>query len=190
MEIPIQQTGHRAWDLDTFDIKPPDSVLCAEFERLQIRFDFCEIHKKAKRATIGHTVVADNDVNEVMLLELNVDFSPLESIDELTKCVKIMGDLPSMIEQCFQPLLGSGVDPDLLQQYLSNSSNQDLTFAAPDPVQRIAKSDVKSGRGQSRRHPQAAIEILGAWLQAHADKPYPSKDEKSELARKTGLSKS
>lgn len=190
VEIPTQQTRHRAWDLDTFDIKPPDIILRAEFERLQIRFDFSEMRKKAKRVTIGEPVVADDDAEEVMLLDLDVGCNLHESMDELKNTVESMGNLPNMIEQCFQPLLGFGDDPDLLQQADSQLLHQDRVPPPPNTKQDTVKPNVKNDRSKSRRHPQATIKVLDTWFQAHADKPYPSKDEKSELTRETGLSKS
>jgi hypothetical protein len=187
-EMPAPLARNRAWILDTFDIKPPDSVLCAEFERLQIRFDFLEIRKKAKRAKKNEPAVADDYIEEEMLLDdPGVSFSPHGNMGELAHVVEAMGDLSSRVEQCFQPPLGFGEDPDLLQRHPLQLPHQNQIFAAPNLVQDIAKSDCEKDRGKNRRHPQVAIDILNAWFQAHADKPYPSKEEKSELARKTGL---
>ncbi|KAE9377457.1 hypothetical protein N431DRAFT_541237 [Stipitochalara longipes BDJ] len=190
VEIPTPQTRHRAWILDTFDIRAPDSILCAAFECLQIRLDFFEIRKKAKRARIGKPVVTEFDIEEEMLLDVPLGFNTYQTTDELAHVVESMGGLSSMIEQCFQPSLGFGKDPDLLQQHHSHLFDQDQITAAPILVQDIIKPDRENGKGKNRRYPQAKIDILNAWFQAHANRPYPSKDEKLELARKTGLSRS
>jgi Homeobox KN domain len=43
------------------------------------------------------------------------------------------------------------------------------------------------GRESSKRHPVEAVEVLQKWLDAHSIREYPTREEKQELARKSGL---
>ena len=57
------------------------------------------------------------------------------------------------------------------------------------PLRNAANSDgVKVRKAGSRQKlPKTSQAIVVAWLEAHKDYPYPSKQEKDELARDTGL---
>ncbi|KAH8754680.1 hypothetical protein F5882DRAFT_469304 [Hyaloscypha sp. PMI_1271] len=105
LQTPTPPTRHRAWVLDTFDIKPPDNVLCVEFERMQIQFDFLEIRKKAKPIKKVKTNAEQFDIEEEMLLDLAPSFKGHGNVDELAHAVARMGDLPTLISRCFEPKL-------------------------------------------------------------------------------------
>lgn len=45
----------------------------------------------------------------------------------------------------------------------------------------------RTERSQSSKLPPAATKILKEWIWAHAEKPYPTEDEKKLLVAKTGL---
>lgn len=190
LEISTPQPQRRAWVLDTFDIKPTDSVLCAEFERLQIQFDFLGIQEKAKRVKRTKTDTAETDIEEEMLLGFASEVDTKGHTNELTHIVEEMKGLSGTIALLFEPLLGSCGEPDLLQHSLLTSLDQARVLPSPGPVQDIIcpNENVLSGKGRS--FPKAVTEILNAWFEEHKENPNPSKEGKLEIGRKTGLTSS
>ena len=89
LETRIPHSRNRAWELDNFDIRPPDSVQCAQFERMQIRFEFLEIPKtkRAKRVKPDSTKI---DTEEEMMLDSELTLSAHREIDELAHVVREM----------------------------------------------------------------------------------------------------
>jgi hypothetical protein len=189
LDTPMQQARQRAWELDTFDIKPPDSVLCAEFERMQIQFDFLDIRKKPKRVKTVKSGSTELDIEAEILLDSAVDSVAQWGIGELGHTVDRMRGLPGLIQGFFVPELEFGGGPDLLQQVHVHSSTQDqepfksVTIENDGPGSAIGKSKGK----KKPRHPKAVIDHLNAWLEAHPNNLYPSKDEKLELASQKNM---
>jgi hypothetical protein len=190
LETRTPHSRNRAWELDNFDIKPPDSVLCAQFERVQIRFEFLEIPKKAKCVKRAKPDTTKFDAEEEMLLDFELTLGTHREMDELAHVVEEMRGLSGLIARCFEPQLEVDDEPNLLQRTpLSTLVPRGSDLESPS-VQALAESisgNGRSNRVRIRQHPKAAIEILSAWFQAHTDNPYPTKTEKLELVRNTGL---
>ena len=189
LQTPTPPTRHRAWVLDTFDIKPPDSVLCAEFERMQIQFDFLEIRKKTKPIKRVKTNAEQFDIEEEMLLDLAPSFKGHGNVDELVHAVARMGDLPTVISRCFEPKLEIWDEPGIIQKSPLPYSTQDQDPPITGLGQYIIEQNGKvSGSKNGRtRHPTATIEILNAWLQANRDNLHPSNTQTVEIMNRTGL---
>lgn len=189
LDTPMQQARHRVWELDTFDIKPPESVLCAEFERMQIQFDFLDVRKKPKRVKTVPSGSTELDIEAEMLLDSAVDSVVQGDFDELTHTVDRMRGLPGLIQGFFVPELEFSGDPDLLKQGHVHSSTQDQEPFKPVSIDDDGPDSVigKSKGKKKSRHPKAVIDLLNAWLEAHPNKLYPSKAEKLELASQTNM---
>jgi hypothetical protein len=190
LQNPIQPARKRAWTHDNFDTKPPDSVFCADLEKIQIRFDFLEIQKTTRRVKKAKSA-AQPDIEEEMLLDIAPPFDAHGDMDELFHTIAEMRGLSSIIEQCFQPVQGFGEDPDLLQSLHLPSLPQHDSLSTPREVEDILDqqrngNEVKNGRP---RHPKAATEILNSWLQANRDNLHPSTGQIVEIMSRTGLSR-
>jgi hypothetical protein len=189
LDTPMQQARQRAWELDTFDIVPPETVLCAEFERMQIQFDFLDVRKKPKRVKTVQSGSTELDIEAEMLLDSAMDSVVQGSFDELAHNVDRMRGLPGLIRGFFVPELEFGGDPDLLQQGHVHSSTQDqepfkpVSIADDGPGSAIGRSKGK----KKSRHPKAVIDLLNVWLETHPNKLYPSKVEKLDLASQTNI---
>jgi hypothetical protein len=156
---------------------------------MQIRFEFLEIPKtkRAKRVKPDSTKI---DTEEEMMLDSELTLSAHREMDELAHVVEEMRCLSGLIARCFEPQLEVDEERNLLQRApLSTLVPRGDDLESP-LVRTLAERLSGSGRinrVRIRQHPKAAIEILGAWFQAHTDNPYPTKMEKLELVRNTGL---
>jgi hypothetical protein len=189
LDTPMQEARQRALKLDTLDIKPPESVLCAEFERMQIQFDFLDVRKKPKRVKTVKSGSTELDIEAVMLLDSAVDSVVQGDFDEFAHTVDRMRGLPGLIQGFFVPELEFGGNPDLLQQGHVHSLMQDQ-----EPFKPVSMEDdgpgsaIGTSKGKKKsRHPKAVIDILNAWLGAHPNKLYPSRVEKLDLASQTNI---
>jgi hypothetical protein len=94
-EPQMLQAGSRALLAENVDIKPPESVLCADFERLQIQFNFLSTHDKqpaaAKRIKSGS---AEPEEVDEMLFDLSSDVrgSHLEELEVVVGGLKSLSD--------------------------------------------------------------------------------------------------
>lgn len=189
LDTSVQQARKRAWELDTFDIIPPESVLCAKFERMRIQFDFVEVQEKPKRVKTDKSGSTELDIEKEILLDFAVNSVVKGDFDDLAHTVDRMRGLPGLIQGFFVPELDFGGDPDPLQQVHLHSSTQNqepfkpISIGYDGPGSAIGKSKGK----KKSRHPKAVIEILNAWLEAHPNKIYPSKAQKLELASQTDM---
>jgi hypothetical protein len=102
-EPQMLQTGLRALLEENVDIRPPESVLCADFERLQIQFNFLSTQDKqsaaAKRVKSGS---ADPEEVDKMLFDLSSDArgSHLEGLEDAVGELKSLSDT---IKSIFAP---------------------------------------------------------------------------------------
>jgi hypothetical protein len=189
LQTPTPPTRHQAWVLDTFDIKPPDNVLCVEFERMQIQFDFLEIRKKAKPIKKVKANAEQFAIEEEMLLDLAPSFKGHGNVDELAHAVARMGDLPTLISRCFEPKLEIWDELGIVQKsplpYSTQQKDPPIAGLEKYIIEQNGKvSGSKNGR---TRHPTATIEILNAWLQANRDNLHPSNTQTVEIMNRTGL---
>ena len=94
-EPQMLQAGSRALLVENVDIRPPESVLCADFERLQIQFNFLSTHDKqppvAKRIKSGS---AESEEVDEMLFDLSSDArgSHLEELEDVVGGLKSLSD--------------------------------------------------------------------------------------------------
>jgi hypothetical protein len=94
-EPQMLQAGPGASLVENVDIRPPESALCADFERLQIQFNFISIHDKqprtAKRIKSGP---AKPEVVEEMVFDLSSDArgSHLEELEDTVGGLKGLSD--------------------------------------------------------------------------------------------------
>jgi len=187
VEHACPQAVQRGWTLDTLDFTPPDSVLRAQLERVQIQFIFSEIQKKqpvAKRIKSGHTLHDDQDV---MLLDFSEHFDD-GNVTEFAHAVEDMKGLSGLIKGCFESKPDVDEDPDLL--LASSLPRLDHWREFSSHVQAQDSVDNESTNESSlerKRLPKAAVEIMERWLQLHACNPYPTRTEKLELKRMTGI---
>lgn len=192
LEIPTPQTQHRAWVLDNFDIKPPDSVLCADFERMQIQFNFLQILKKPKRVKRVKLDAGEIEVQDEMLLDAARDPGTYGYLDGLAHTVAMMGSLSSIVEQCFDQKLDFDDDPGLLRQLHFPPMARYLD----DPTSAFRQDILgENGKGNGNkngrpRHPKATVETLNAWLQANTGNLHPSNAQTLDIMQKTDLSRS
>jgi hypothetical protein len=189
MEPPIPQTRNRAWALDNFDMKPPESVLCAEFERMQVQFNFLDVREQAKPVKRVKADIGGFDIQEAMLLELAPESDTNGTTNELEHAVEGMKGLPGPMERFFESWPGSASHSAPLQQP-PVSLDPDQDSDTPTSIQGTAEQlpGKENGNGsKSSVHPKETIEILKGWLEAHISNPYPSMSEKQELMRRTGL---
>ncbi|KAL1959094.1 hypothetical protein VTO42DRAFT_2881 [Malbranchea cinnamomea] len=67
----------------------------------------------------------------------------------------------------------------------------DATAFRDDPAQELSSSShrprLSIRSGKNKRLPKEVVTILRSWLHQHRDNPYPTSEEKEELARQTGL---
>jgi hypothetical protein len=102
-EPQMLQAGSRALLVENVDIRPPESVLCADFERLQIQFNFLSTHDKqvpaAKRIKSGS---AEPEVVEEMLFDLSSD-ARRSHLEELEDAVGGLKSLSDTIKSVFDP---------------------------------------------------------------------------------------
>jgi hypothetical protein len=191
--ISCAETQPKAWLLDNIDIKPPESVLCAEFERLHFQLRFHQIQKMpwatSKRAKSN---VPQSNSPDSMLLDY---ISGLEDDARITFFEKVSAvlpeDLSNSIAKYFHgsKIRGSDNSPKLLDKspspYDDKTPNQKgnaapSTIAVSQPAQ----------RRKGRRFPKEAVEKMQAWLDAHPGNTYATNAELLELMKQTGLEKS
>lgn len=141
----------RGWLLDNVDVKPPNAVLCAEFERLQLKLDIRKVQKKtSKRLKSGQ-----GEFEDLMLFDLHESEEHLEPLAEDDKSSQTL---------------------PVTAKTLPNHVTVDFNASS-------VQVPSKSGKRFSKR----VTDILVAWLEAHASNPFPTKEEKENLLKQTGL---
>jgi hypothetical protein len=190
MEPSNPQTRNRAWTLDNFDTKPPDSALCAKFEGMQIQFDFLDIRDEVKSSKRVKSDAAGFDAKELMLLDSAPNSDSHDKTNDLTHAIERMKSLPSLIEQCFGSRVDSNDHSAPIQQFPLSYWGQDQAshiLRQTWDVVEIPLEKEKSLGSKRSGHSKETIETLNVWLEAHKRNPYPSTAEKQELMRRTGL---
>jgi hypothetical protein len=192
IEPQMSQAVPRVLLSENVDIRPPESVLCAEFERLQIQFRFFSIQGKqppvAKRVKSGS---AELEIVDEMLFDLSSDHrgSHLEELEDVVGGLKGLSDTIKR---------GFGPPKPVNEMLLGLSSNlhkgrleglEDIVGVVNRPPDAIPNYPYTTITGKCRRYPKETIEILKGWLEANAKNPYPSEDQKGEMMRRTGLSR-
>lgn len=191
--ISTPETESRAWLVDDIDIKAPESVLCADFERLTLHLRFLRVRKKAP--TISKRVKSNlptPNSPESMLLDY---ISGLEDDARVAFFEKVAAVLPeelsSSIAQCFDDF--KFYDAENLIQLLKqrpSSSKDDVLYlqgthaSSTNPVPKARE------RRKQQKHSKEIVEKLQAWLDAHPGNMSPSGADMVELMKQTGLEKS
>lgn len=159
----------RGWSLDDVSCKPPDSVLCAEFEILQMDLEFN----------------SSNKVDQIMI----------EDVKESTKKLKSSADVISSDEMLLGPqtLRGPNAFRNLDQTIhgLSKLSTYIAElFVQPESDLSLSSSTALPpdfSRGSKNSFSVEATHILQSWVDSHLDRRYPSRKVKNDLAMRTSL---
>lgn len=186
------KTLPKAWLLDNIDIKAPETVLCAEFERLELQLSFQRIQKASR--TMSKRVKScppDPDPPDLMLL----DYIPGLEEEAQPTCVEnvvavLRDELSNSITKCFGEfkINNPGNTPKLLDKMLrpwndkASNSKDDVT-----PTADSAPVEVPGKRRRGQSFLKETQEKLLAWLDAHPGNMSPTNAEKLELMKQTGL---
>lgn len=186
------KTPPKSWLLDNIDFKPPETVLYAEFERLELQLGFQRI-QNASRTTSKRvkSCPPDPDPPDLMLLDYT---SGLEE-EALPTCVEnvvavLRYELSNSIAECFGgfKVNNPGNTPKLLNKILrpwddaASKSKDDVT-----PTADSAQVEVPGKRGRAQPFLKETQEKLQAWLDGHPGNMSPTNAEKLELMKQTGL---
>lgn len=185
------KTQPKAWLLDNIDIKAPKSVLPAEFERLHIQLSFHQIQKGSRPASKRvKSAPPDLDSPESMLFDY---ISGLEgdarSIFFQTVAGVLPEDLSSSIAKYFDGFeIGHGA-AELHDKMLLPSQEGVLSKGAAMAAEIVASDNNLNTTQLLRRGslPKEATDKLKAWVDAHSGNLNPTRQEKLELTKVTGL---
>lgn len=191
--ISSPETEPKPWLLDNIDIKAPDSVLCAEFERLNIQLRFHQIRKKARMTSKRvKPSLPKQSSPESMLLGY---ISGLEDDARLTFFENVAAVLPeelsSSIAKCFDESKVHGAEyPSKLPDQVPCSSNDKVLGQREKSVSSAITAVDAPQRRKRQRYPKETVAKLQAWLDAHPGNMTPSNAERMELMKQTGLERS
>jgi hypothetical protein len=150
----------RGWLLGKVIVNPPDAVLCAEFERLQLTLDLGVEQEggssKSKRAKTGAKALLAPTV-DLCDQPANKD-TPLDGLEFFVD--KLSQPLVKSVEACFTP-----------------------SIAGPGIFKQSGVLTPKTGN----RLPQEPVKKLKTWLESHYTNIYPTKEERLRLLEDTGL---
>lgn len=159
----------RGWLLNDVDVKPPESVPCAEFERLQIQWDLCTIQMTngpPNKRRKSHTKEPGSP--DMMLLDSFVGLSNDNHLRGLEEVVdRLTRDLSASIADKFYYV-------DATRSNIDVEPFQSWSIPSTSPCYLAG---------------QTAI-ILQRWFDAHSGKPYPTEEEKQMLMKETSLTTS
>jgi hypothetical protein len=172
----------RGWLMDNVDVNPPKGVSQAEFERMYIQFNFLTTQGKLPSASEGQKSWLDSlGAPKMMLQDHSSKVEREQRLGGLEDAVGVLSrGLSASISRGFEP------KPSHTHGHFANSKkytfSQSSTTKQPKP---------KRNKGNTRsKYPQQVIEILKSWLDAHADNPCPTKDERQVLMKETELQSS
>ena len=184
------KTPPRAWLLDNIDIKVPETVLCAEFERLELQLSFQQIQKASRTMSKRmKSCPPDPDPPDLMLL----DYNPGLEVEGGPTCFEnvaavLRDELSNSITKCFGEFRidNSGNIPKVLDKMLG--SRDDKAYNSKDDVTPTADSAPVEVLGKRRVQPfvKETQEKLLAWLDTHHGNMSPTNAEKLELMKQTG----
>ncbi|KAK0106800.1 hypothetical protein ONS95_003522 [Cadophora gregata] len=182
--------GLAEW-IGNIDVVPPNGVLCAQLERIQVQFNFMPTLEAAIDGVPAPSALRPASPDDI-LLDLPPDTLPRSTHERdsqsLDLAVQLLKTLPEQVASCFesphttdnQPL---HIDPPPIIDLKVNSSNESVLVSAP------SDGDIGSGNS-SRRISEKARIVLDAWVGTHRDNLYPSMEEKEKLMVATGLKRS
>jgi hypothetical protein len=173
--------------LNTADAKAPGSVLCAEFERLQIYLNFYTPalpprppRKQAK------TCSQEPESPDTMLLDDDPELEKEDHFEDFEDVVgRLSQELSKSIARCFDHFLV----PERRDPIPLNSASH--IFGPKESASTIF--DVTSNnesRSKGGRFPMATTDTLKTWFETHLQHPYPTKEEKRRLMEETGVTDS
>mgnify|MGYP003634963484 FL=1 len=181
-----------AW-IGNIDVNPPSGVVCAQFERLHVSFNFVPIRDSKVVNVPAPSPLIRPQSPDIMLLDLPIDDTVPMALQQagthrLEQAVESLKGLPGQVASCFSlpdptmfdlKLLPNA--PSLTSGPRTNLDEVSVSVSAPDESAR--------GKTKSKRIPEKARQILDAWVEAHGDNLYPSREEKEKLMSATGLKK-
>lgn len=182
-----------AW-IGNVDVNPPPGVVCAQFERLHVSFDFVPIQDSKALSVPAPSPLIRPQSPDIMLLDLPIDDTvPMAvqqaEIHHLEQAVESLKGLPGQVASCFGLPNPNMFDLKLLPNAHSLTSG---TRTNLDEVSVSVSAPNESARGKTKskkRIPEKSRQILDAWVEAHGDNLYPSREEKEKLMFATGLKK-
>ena len=181
--------------LRTIDVKAPESVLCVEFERLQIHLNFHTLTES--RPTKRTKTVAEEPKSTVMML-LDSSLSANENmhLEDFEEAVHpfSLGRSKS-IAACINNPQVKGIAPNLhlvVQGPILSVSTGHPENRGLDPLNQSTFESRNKGirKLKAKRLPSAATDTLKAWFERNSNNPYPTKEEKQQLMQQTSLKKS
>lgn len=153
-----REENFAAWLGGSIDVNPPDGVICWDFERLQIQFNFLRIQKRPPSIKRAGSSRARSESLDSMLLDIPEDNVGLRGtrLDYLENVVDGLRTLPSQISSYFPMTIGSD----------SRLSNPKKRLGSP---------------------PTEGTDVAREWINAHITHPYPTNEEQLQLMLRTGL---
>ena len=177
----------KAWLLDNFDIKAPESVLCAEFERLQIRLDFHQILNRSPRAVKRVKPCLQDAVSpDMMLLDcssgLEEDFYH-KSFDQAVE------GLSDRLSNSIANIENSADSLSVLRKRLLLENK---VFYQKVPTKTAVLRNTQTGKLSGKRNPfpEETRDKLNAWTNLHSRNLNPTVHDKIDLEKETKLQKS
>ena len=170
----VERRVKRAWELKNTDIKPPDSILCAELERLQINFDFLTIKAKPLRSTC----LEAGPGPDIMLLDVPPNMHGGIYFQELNSTADRLQEHKNSAETCFN--IGECVESGEMPRC---NNKADLPLLAKDED----NGQVCGLRSKKTKFSREIVDTLVAWLESHANNTRPTEAGKLDLMRQTGL---
>jgi len=170
MPISKAEIPPRGWLMDNVDVNPPKSVSHAEFERMYIQFNFLTTQGKLPSAS------------EEMMLQ---DHSPKV---EMEQCLGGPEDAVGLLSRGFSASISRVFEPKPSHPHGHFANSKKYTFSQSSTTKQPKPKRHK--RNARSKYEQQAIETLKSWVDAHADNPRPTKDERQVLMKETGLQSS
>ena len=180
----------KAWLLDNIDIKAPESVLPAKFERLQIQLSFHQTQKGSRSSKRVKSVPSDPDSPESMLLDY---VSGLGGDARFLFFQNVAGVLPeelsSSIAKYFDGFKIEDGAPELHDEMLLPSQEVVLSEGVAMAKEVVALDNNLNTEQVLKRgsRPKEATDKLNAWVDAHSGNLNLTKQEKLRLIKVTGL---
>jgi hypothetical protein len=187
----------KAWLLDNIGIKAPESVLCAEFERLHIRLDFHQILKKSRPAVKRpKSRPQDPGSPDMMLLDYSSGLEEEFHVKSFEQTVNELSEgLSHTINKCFDSVKSesSAEFPHLLDEMLlpsvSRTAGQD-SCAISTASAVFEDIQTRKPRGQGFLFPKETTDTLKSCVDAHSGNLNSTREDNMDLVKQSGWPKS
>ncbi|KAK2625361.1 hypothetical protein QTJ16_005730 [Diplocarpon rosae] len=187
----VQPQGTReeqaAWLGGSTDLKPPDSVVCWEFERLHVRLDFLRIQRVPQN--MKDLASANEELFAEMLFDVPVESIafPTNHLELLESAANELKILPEKMANYFgfvnaaesesRPWTLDKIVESIKEGSIASIIASGKIFVAENPKDRKGRFSVK------------VVETVRTWLVSHPSCPYPTAKEKQQIMVQTGLNR-